>query len=228
MLITSEPTQKAGWNFGKYRYEWMQRVVSGDDGINQPYVRYSDVLLMLAEVLNELDDLEGAKKYLEMVRKRAFKEEDWSEKVEDYIARLLTKEQFFNAIVDERKFEFAGEMLRKGDLIRWNLLGKNVKETKRKMDDLRNYRNDYTNLPRKVYYRQMSDGESIEVYGFNVGEDNIPQGDGWQSVDWQKAAITDARVERFYVNEPDKRQFWPIFQSDLDTQMGSLINDYGY
>lgn len=148
--------------------------------------------------------------------------------MEDYIARLLTKEQFFNAIVDERKFEFAGEMLRKGDLIRWNLLGKNVKETKRKMDDLRNYRNDYTNLPRKVYYRQMSDGESIEVYGFNVGEDNIPQGDGWQSVDWQKAAITDARVERFYVNEPDKRQFWPIFQSDLDTQMGSLINDYGY
>ena len=228
VLITSEPTQKAGWNFGKYRYEWMQRVVSGDDSINQPYVRYSDVLLMLAEVLNELDDLEGAKKYLEMVRKRAFKEEDWSEKVEDYIARLLTKEQFFNAIVDERKFEFAGEMLRKGDLIRWNLLGKNVKETKRKMDDLRNYRNDYTNLPRKVYYRQMSDGESIEVYGFNVGEDNIPQGDGWQSVDWQKAAITDARVERFYVNEPDKRQFWPIFQSDLDTQMGSLINDYGY
>ena len=104
------------------------------DGINQPYVRYSDVLLMLAEVLNELDDLEGAKKYLEMVRKRAFKEEDWSEKVEDYIARLLTKEQFFNAIVDERKFEFAGEMLRKGDLIRWNLLGKNVKETKRKME----------------------------------------------------------------------------------------------
>lgn len=65
VLITSEPTQKEGWNFGKYRYEWMQRVVSGDDGINQPYVRYSDVLLMLAEVLNELDDLEGAKKYLE-------------------------------------------------------------------------------------------------------------------------------------------------------------------
>ena len=228
VLVTSEPTQKQGWNFGKYRYEWMSRVISGDDGINQPYVRYSDVLLMLAEVLNELNDLEGAKKYLEMVRKRAFREEDWKEKVEDYNARLLTKEQFFNAIVDERKFEFAGEMLRKEDLIRWNLLGKKINETKVKMDDLRNYRNGYSVLPRKVYYRQMPDGESLEVYGLHVGEDNAPQGDGWQSVDWQNAVVTDARVERFYMNDPDKRQFWPIFQSDLDTQMGSLINDYGY
>lgn len=228
VLTTSEPTQKQGWNFGKYRYEWMSRVISGDDGINQPYARYSDVLLMLAEVLNELNDLEGAKGYLGMVRKRAFREEDWKEKVEDYNTRLLTKEQFFNAIVDERKFEFAGEMLRKEDLIRWNLLGKKIKETKVKMDDLRNYRNGYSVLPRKIYYRQMPDGESLEVYGLHVGEDNAPQEEGWQSVDWQNAVVTDARVERFYMNDPDKRQFWPIFQSDLDTQMGSLINDYGY
>lgn len=228
VLKTSEPTQKEGWNFGKYRYEWMSRVVSGDDGINQPYVRYSDVLLMLAEVLNELDDLKGAKGYLAMVRKRAFKEEAWSEKVDGYINRLMTKEQFFQAIVDERKFEFAGEMLRKEDLIRWNLLNTNVMEAKTKMDDLRNYRNQYSVLPRKVYYRLTSDEETLEVYGLNIGEDNAPQGEGWQSVDWQKAAITDARVERFYMNEPNKRQFWPIFQSDLDTQMGSLINDYGY
>lgn len=228
VLKTSEPTQKEGWNFGKYRYEWMSRVVSGDDGINQPYVRYSDVLLMLAEVLNELDDLKAAKGYLAMVRKRAFKEEAWSEKVDGYINRLMTKEQFFQAIVDERKFEFAGEMLRKEDLIRWNLLNTNVMEAKTKMDDLRNYRNQYSVLPRKVYYRLTSDEETLEIYGLNIGEDNAPQGEGWQSVDWQKAVITDARVERFYMNEPNKRQFWPIFQSDLDTQMGSLINDYGY
>lgn len=228
VLKTSEPTQKEGWNFGKYRYEWMSRVVSGDDGINQPYVRYADVLLMLAEVLNELDDLKGAKGYLAMVRKRAFKEEAWPEKVDGYINRLMTKEQFFQAIVNERKFEFAGEMLRKEDLIRWNLLNTNVMETKTKMEDLRNYQNQYSALPRKVYYRLTSDEETLEIYGLNIGEDNAPQGEGWQSVDWQKATITDARVERFYMNEPNKRQFWPIFQSDLDTQMGSLINDYGY
>lgn len=228
VLKTSDPTQKEGWNFGKYRYEWMLRVVSGDDGINQSYIRYSDVILMLAEVLNELDDLEGAKNYLKMVRKRAFKEGDWSEKVEHYVTRIQTKEQFFNAIVEERKFEFAGEMLRKEDLIRWNLLGENVKMTKGKMDDLRKYRNEYAKLPHTVYYRQASDGESLEVYGLNIGEDNAPQGEKWLSVDWQNAAITDARVERFYVNDPDKYQFWPIFQSDLDTQMGSLINDYSY
>lgn len=229
VLKTSEPTQKEGWNFGKYRYEWMSRVVNGDDGINQSYVRYSDVLLMLAEVLNELDDLRGAKGYLETVRKRAFKEADWPEKVDNYIVRLTTKEEFFNAIVDERKFEFAGEMLRKEDLIRWNLLGEKVKATKDNMDDLRNYRNKYAVLPRTLYYRQAPNGESLEIYGLNAGEDTTPQGSGWQqSVNWQKAVVTDARVERFYINDPDKRQFWPIFQSDLDTQMGSLVNDYDY
>lgn len=228
VLETSEPTQKQGWGFGKYRYEWMSRVVSGDDGINQPYVRYSDVLLMMSEVLNELNDLAGAKEYLRMVRERAFKEEDWGEKVDTYLNKLTTKELLFKAIVDERKFEFAGEMLRKEDLIRWNLLGEMVKTTKEKMNDLRSYQGDYAELPHNVYYRQSKDGESLEIYGLNFGENQIPEGDNWQVVDYQKNAISDARIERFYINDPDNRQFWPIFQSDLDTQMGYLINDYGY
>ncbi|MFR9261563.1 MAG: hypothetical protein ACLVL2_12560 [Bacteroides cellulosilyticus] len=36
--------------------------------------------------------------------------------------------------MDQRKFEFAGEALRKVDLIRWNMLGSKLKETKREDD----------------------------------------------------------------------------------------------
>jgi mevalonate kinase len=46
---------------------------------------------------------------------------------------ILTKakasqDAFFNVIVDERKFEFAGEAIRKVDLIRWNLLGSKMNQ----------------------------------------------------------------------------------------------------
>lgn len=40
---------------------------------------------------------------------------------------------FFNAIVEQRAFEFAGESLRKADLIRWNLLKTKLDEAKDKM-----------------------------------------------------------------------------------------------
>lgn len=37
---------------------------------------------------------------------------------------LGTKEDFFNAIVQERAWEFGGEKHRRYDLARWNLYGK--------------------------------------------------------------------------------------------------------
>ena len=227
---TSAVDQKEGWNFGKYRYEWTAevRLVTGDDGLNQIYVRYADVYLMLAEVLNELGDKDGAKNYMRPIRERAFPESDRKIKVDDYLEALTTKEQVFKAIVDERKFEFAGEMLRKQDLIRWNMLGEKVQDTKRKMTALRNYEGDYAALPRTLYYRLKSDKETLEFYGFNKGENVVPEGDDWATVNWQQAAISDLRLQYFYLADPDTRQYWPIFQSDLDTQLGYLVNDYGY
>lgn len=196
---TSAVDQKEGWNFGKYRYEWTAevRLVTGDDGLNQIYVRYADVYLMLAEVLNELGDKDGAKNYMRPIRERAFPESDRKIKVDDYLEALTTKEQVFKAIVDERKFEFAGEMLRKQDLIRWNMLGEKVQDTKRKMTALRNYEGDYAALPRTLYYRLKSDKETLEFYGFNKGENVVPEGDDWATVNWQQAAISDLRLQYF-------------------------------
>lgn len=65
---------------------------------------------------------------------------------------ILTKAKasqnaFFNVIVDERKFEFAGEAIRKVDLIRWNLLGSKMNEAKEKMTRLYNREGEYADLP---------------------------------------------------------------------------------
>lgn len=109
--------------FGKYRYEWMGRRVTStnDDGLNWMYMRYADVILMAAETVNELDGPQAAAPYLKMILDRAFPTN--ATKAESLLAEAtVSKATFFNAIVDQRALEFTGEMLRKGDLIRWNLL----------------------------------------------------------------------------------------------------------
>lgn len=227
--VVNTDGEKAGWNWGKYRYEWMAavRLVTGDDGLKQIYMRYTDVLLMHAEVANELNDLATAKRELALVRQRAFPQSVWETKVTGYLNNLSSKEDVFKAIVDERAFEFGGEMLRKQDLIRWNLLGSKLRATKQKMEDLRGQAGVYASIPANVYYRLKSDGESLEFHGFNAGE-TTPAGNGWSSLPWQKQVISDKRIAYYFLNDPDTRQYWPIFQSDIDSQVGYLINDYGY
>lgn len=95
----------------------------GNTGINFPYMRYADVLLMFAEAENELNGpTDAAKNALKQVRERAFRNaSNKSEKVDAYVSALGSKEDFFKAIVDERAWEFGGENIRWKDLVRWNL-----------------------------------------------------------------------------------------------------------
>lgn len=97
-------------------------------GINWPYMRYADVLLMYAEAVNENNGgpNEDAKEALKTVRRRAFASSDWNEKVENYVNSLDSKEKFFEAIVNERAWELGGEKIRRFDLARWNLYGKTL------------------------------------------------------------------------------------------------------
>src|SRR5690606_28499402 len=122
---------------------------TNDDGLNWLYMRYSDVILMAAEAINELDGPAAAAPYLRMIRQRAFP--NHPDKVNSYIQQAsASKEAFFNAIVDERALEFTGEMLRKGDLIRWNLLGTKLNEAKVKLQQLENREGKYANLPERI------------------------------------------------------------------------------
>lgn len=102
----------------------------GNTGINYPYMRYADVLLMYAEAVNELEDgvggTNGAKAVdaLRQVRNRAFAD---GSLVEEYLNKVSgSKESFLKAVLDERKFEFAGENMRWRDLVRNNLYGEEV------------------------------------------------------------------------------------------------------
>lgn len=99
---------------------------AGNTGINFPYMRYTDVLLMYAEAANELNDgpTDAAKAALRQVRQRAFTN---PEKIDSYIESMSgSKDDFLKAVLDERKFEFAGENMRWKDLARNNLLAENT------------------------------------------------------------------------------------------------------
>ena len=72
---------------------------------------------MAAEIANELGYLEDAKNHMKPVLQRAYKNDT---EVTIYLNNLTNKEEFFQAIKDQRAFEFCGEMLRKQDLIRYH------------------------------------------------------------------------------------------------------------
>lgn len=215
--------------FGKYRYEWMKRRVTStnDDGLNWLYMRYSDVVLMAAEAINELDGPAAAAPYLKMIRDRAFPTQP--AKVTTFMAAAsASKQAFFDAIVNERALEFTGEMLRKADLIRWNLLGTKLAEAKTKLQQLETRQGKYANLPAKIYYKTLANGETVEIYGLKFG-DTDAQGAalGYTSnKTWTMSASNDATSywNALFVKDPNKQQYWPIWQFFLDSSNGMLNN----
>ena len=215
------------WYFGKYRYEWMSRFVTStnDDGVNKMYMRYAEILLMAAETANELEGPGAASVYLKELRYRAFKPEHHAIKVDAYVNALASKPAMFNAIVEEHKFEMTGEMERKQALIRWNMLSSKIEETKEKLFRLKERTGEYADVPTVLYFKYATDNESLIIYGLNRGEDSNP-GPGYTSFNW--STITDSKINAIYRNNPDTRQFWPIWQVFLDGSNGTLVNDYGY
>lgn len=217
------------WYFGKYRYEWMNRYVtsSNDDGVNKIYMRYAEVLLIAAEAANELQGPGAAAPYLKQIRMRAFPSELHPEKVDLYVDALNSPQDMLNAIIDEYQYEFTGEMIRKQNLIRWNLLGSSLEDAQLKLTNLKNRTGEYADVPTTLYYRYEDDGESLEIYGLNRGE-TVDQGPEYSTFDW--TFIEDETIEFLFKPgvDPDNRQFWPIWQIFIDGSNGQLVNDYGY
>ena len=104
------------------------KTTTGATGINFAYIRYADVLLMFAEADNELNNgpTAEAKEALKVVRRRAFAADNQADMVEAYVDAASTKEDFLDLLLDERKWEFAGENMRWKDLVRNNKLGEKV------------------------------------------------------------------------------------------------------
>ncbi|HET7732916.1 MAG TPA: RagB/SusD family nutrient uptake outer membrane protein [Paludibacter sp.] len=229
------PRQLKNWCFGKLRYEWMARVVTStnDDGVNWQVMRLAEVYMMAAEAINELEGPAAAAPYLRAIRERAFPTSP--DKVTAFMATATAnKDAFFNAIVNERALEFAGEMLRKADLIRWNLLSAKLTEAKSKMTELANRTGNYAGYPDKIYYKTAADGESLIIYGLEKGQTDAEGAalgytstKGWFISDGINT-LTDSKIGSLFQRNPDERQFWPVWQVFIDASNGTLVNDYGY
>lgn len=166
-------------HLGKWSYFWtndayraLALTASGrpNTGINWILMRYPDILLMFAEARYQLgegadsrSDVAGisAREALEMVRERAFGA--GSAEIKNYDA------DFFNAIVNERAWEFGGEGVRKLDLVRWGLLDRKIEEMKEAMvkiydgqSEVRIFDKVFSpeNFPEKIYYKMTEKGES--------------------------------------------------------------------
>lgn len=114
---------------GKWSKLWntsgLGATTEGNTGINFPYMRYADVLLMSAEAefgyTGNVTD--KAKQRVEMVRARAYRGSDLSSTVSGDEA---TPANFLKTILNERRLEFAGENMRWRDLARNNLLSEST------------------------------------------------------------------------------------------------------
>lgn len=225
------------WCFGKLRYEWMksERALSlgkNDDGVNWQYMRLADVYLMAAEAINALDnDQQTAWNYMKPVLDRALP----AAKVEALKAKYTAnQEAFFNGIVEQRGFEFAGEMLRKADLVRWGIIDEKMAEAKQKLTDLSNRAGSYADLPLKLYFK--NEGENIVVYGLNHG-DTDEEGaalEGYKSKQWfidsktNANLLTEDYINGLYVGTPSLNCLWPIWQTFIEKSNSLLNNDGNY
>jgi len=225
-----EPNKVSQWYFGKYRYEWLPRIVTStnDDGLNWMYMRYADVILMAAEAINYFEGPNGAndaKKYLAMIVERSLP----AAKASAYMATAsASKEAFQKAIIEQRGLEFCGEMLRKADLIRWNILGSTLAAEKQNMTDLMNREGKYVELPENIYWKTGADGETAEIYGLELGQTDEEGAaiSGTTKKSW-KTDWSD-KIAGLYVNNPDDYQFWPIWQTFINASNGLITNDYNY
>ncbi len=218
------------WCFGKLRYEWMKRIVTStnDDGVNWQYMRLADVYLMAAEAENELGNTAEAWNYMEPVLSRALPAAKVAALKSQYTA---SQSAFREGIYDQRALEFAGEALRKADLIRWGIVDSKMEEAKAKLTALQQRTGDYAGLPDNVYINNAEDATKIEMYGFNVGEDTPTDEmkEKWESKNWfvsnNDFTLTDDYINGLYTVKPSTHCLWPIWKFFIDASNNMLNND---
>ncbi|MFM2364113.1 MAG: hypothetical protein RLZZ316_3015 [Bacteroidota bacterium] len=230
-------------NTGKYRRDWRVPLLPGtvlNVGYNWAMIRFSDVLLMYAEAVNEINGspTPQAIAAFEEVRKRAYAGNT------GLIGTTPTdKTGFFNAIVNERFLEFGHEGIRKYDLLRWNLLTTKIAEARTKIQQIRDRTGAYTNVPQYIYMK--NNGEEIQYFaGTNTAATAQPfwrptqipsPTTGWTRIDWAQNLTTASAIDgkplwqgfaSFFV--PGKSELFPYDQVTLASYQGALKQNPGY
>ncbi|MFD2942469.1 RagB/SusD family nutrient uptake outer membrane protein [Flavobacterium notoginsengisoli] len=209
-------------SFAKWRLDWMNpsylslhktansRIATG---VNWIIMRYSDIYLMFAEAESQLsnpDNVNAVAKMsprhaLETVRARAFGAN--SSKVKQYDA------DFFNAIVNERAWEFGCEAIRKHDLVRWGLLYDKIETMKKTLCLMLDNKQTVTifdktyqasDFPQTIYYKfknaEYIDKSSINYYR-NLGASPGPE---YLSASWftKNAQKPTSGTNKNYIDWP--------------------------
>lgn len=231
---------------GKFRRDWRIPFSAGtlNIGYNWPLIRFSDVLLMYAEVLNELNN--GANSTaiaaFEEVRRRAYR-------LNPIGTTPTDKNAFFDAIVNERFLEFGQEGIRKYDLIRWNLLGAKIAEARTKMVQIRDRTGPYVNVPQYLYYKNT--GEEITWYTATDSVRGVPfyrptqipptpvgtatnPAPRWVRINWAESLTgtpfdnvpLSVGIARFFT--PGKSELIPFDQTVIDSYRGLIKQNPGY
>lgn len=240
------------WCFGKLRYEWMDRIVTStnDDGVNWQYMRLADVYLMAAEAANYLHGAESGWIYMEPVLSRVLPKNEVDALKAKYV---VSKETFLEGIIEQRGLEFAGEALRRADLVRWGIIDQKMAEAKQKLQDLAERKGAYADLPDKLYYKIYDEttdkdiiaqygmyvgdgksGEALVIYGLNHGDTDELSSElkalGFSNKGWFSSngtpIINADYWDGLYVKQPSLNYLWPIWETFVG-KSNNLINNDG-
>lgn len=250
---TKSPRALTAITDGKYRRDWRVPALPGPAlnlSFNWSLIRMSDVLLMFAEAVNEINGGPNAEAIaaFEEVRKRAY-----GGNVGAIGVTPTSKDGFFNAIVNERYLEFAGEGIRKYDLIRWNLLAAKIApqtgEIRTKLKQLQNGTGPYANVPLYMFWK--NNGEEIVFYNSFYKTDPNPAMPyknstpacttcEWSRIDWRQDLIRAnntlnvGNVNAHYIDAiayfftPNKNELFPFDQQTMDAYRGILNQNPNY
>lgn len=241
------------WDARKMNSTWLSQNLAATakhmTGINPVLMRYSQILLFYAECMNELNNgatgtvggaqsVTNALEALRLVHNRAFTDAAYAN---SYVDALPTdKDGFFDAIVQENAWEFAGEGYRKWDLIRWGIL----------VDKINEFKTNYlttlqsSGYPEKLYFNYTDatqkhiDLSSITWYGIPAGKTEADYDD---SADGFGKDATKETNKQVVTNLPSissglvgdsvavkNRYIMPLASTTVSASNGHLSNSYGY
>lgn len=135
---------------GKFRIQWCQAPYNASKrNVDVPLLRYADILLMYAETQNYLNGPSAGVSYLQQVRDRAG--------IGSNPIAAGSREEFLETIMQERKWELGDELVVRGDLIRMNLLDKEITTDQQEMKDLSDRTGKYADVaPMRLVKLQMN------------------------------------------------------------------------
>lgn len=232
----------------KFRRDWIsnpsEMTATGQYyGIDWPIIRFPDILLMFAEADNEINQGPSA---ADIAALQAVQTRGHGGNAALIPPAPTDYADFFNAIVKERSLEFGGEGVRKFDLIRWNLLGARLADTKTNLTNLAartgtfvgNYLNDtlnFANLPDSEFYNTKGSTITAEVqWGISFYAPRMVSSiSGYTKVAWVTPTIANvlsssgSSAGYAFDFKANHSELLPIPQAAIDADH-NLVQDYGY